>query len=285
MRRCADVLHADSQTFRNDGWGAEQGNREARLQFARRMKQLKLELAEHLQRPTLASGAGGSLESTWRHHEMTYNWYEPGASLGRHLDEHHEETKGPLGWSRPSRRSVTWLVYLNEDWKDEEGGALHCFPRIAPSQVQVGAEQGNLQVGWLGGDCPVFLDSNRPDGMSALYSLAVEGADRQYLSPDFIPTRPARFDTFIIPQLREHFQQISTARLDPRFAGVANAQLASMPALEKPINEGTLDVPPEGGTLVLFDSVSLPHKVLAVTGNRRRIAATGWFHEDSKTFL
>ena len=30
-------------------------------------------------------------------HEITYNWYEPGAKLGRHLDEHHEETKGPMG--------------------------------------------------------------------------------------------------------------------------------------------------------------------------------------------
>ena len=53
---------------------------------------------------------------------MTYNWYEPGAKLGMHLDEHHEETKGVRGWLRPSRRSVTWLVYLN-------GGILRCFPR------------------------------------------------------------------------------------------------------------------------------------------------------------
>ncbi len=40
---------------------------------------------------------------------MTYNWYEPGARLGRHLDEHNEETKGTKGWIRPSRRSVRWL--------------------------------------------------------------------------------------------------------------------------------------------------------------------------------
>jgi len=33
---------------------------------------------------------------------------------------------------------------------------------------------------------------------------------------------------------------------------------------------------------VLFDSVTLPHSVLEVTGNRQRIAATGWFHEDSQ---
>ena len=40
---------------------------------------------------------------------MTYNWYEQGARLGRHLDEHHEETKGTKGWIYPSRRSVRWL--------------------------------------------------------------------------------------------------------------------------------------------------------------------------------
>ena len=56
---------------------------------------------------------------------MTYNWYEPGAKLGRHLDEHHEETKGAQGWLPPTRRSVTWLVYLNDDW---DAGELTLTP-------------------------------------------------------------------------------------------------------------------------------------------------------------
>ena len=38
------------------------------------------------------------------------------------------------------------------------------------------------------------------------------------------------------------------------------------------------DVLPRGGTLVLFDSVTLPHEVLATVG-RERFAASGWFHE------
>ena len=42
--------------------------------------------------------------------------------------------------------------------------------------------------------------------------------------------------------------------------------------------ERVLDVSPEGGSLVLFDSVSVPHEVLATRG-RVRIAASGWFHE------
>lgn len=83
--------HADRQTFRNDAWDtAGLGDVDARVEFASRMRALRLELASGLERPTLA-------EEGTRKHEMTYNWYEPGAKLGRHLDEHHEETKGPKG--------------------------------------------------------------------------------------------------------------------------------------------------------------------------------------------
>jgi len=93
----------DRQTFRGDGWRSSVGNVAARLQFADAMYELRQELATGLRRPSL--GTEGV-----RKHEMTYNWYEPGAKLGRHLDEHHEETKGPKGWRMPTRRSVTWLV-------------------------------------------------------------------------------------------------------------------------------------------------------------------------------
>ena len=41
------------------------------------------------------------------------------------------------------------------------------------------------------------------------------------------------------------------------------------------------DVAPLGGTLVLFDSVALPHEVLA-TVRRERFACSGWFHEDQQ---
>ena len=41
------------------------------------------------------------------------------------------------------------------------------------------------------------------------------------------------------------------------------------------------DVFPLGGTLVLFDSVALPHEVLATIG-RERFACSGWFHEDQQ---
>lgn len=51
---------------------------------------------------------------------------------------------------------------------------------------------------------------------------------------------------------------------------------------EDPASDELLaDIDPMGGTLVLFDSVSLPHEVLA-TKNRERWATSGWFHEDQQ---
>ena len=41
--------------------------------------------------------------------------------------------------------------------------------------------------------------------------------------------------------------------------------------------ERVRDIEPTAGTLVLFDSVSLPHEVLAT--NRLRYGMQGWFHE------
>lgn len=46
-------------------------------------------------------------------------------------------------------------------------------------------------------------------------------------------------------------------------------------------DETVVEVEPNGGTLVLFDSVSLPHEVLS-TRQRERWATSGWFHEDQQ---
>jgi Rps23 Pro-64 3,4-dihydroxylase Tpa1-like proline 4-hydroxylase len=303
----------DRQTFRGDGWMSDAGNRAARLEFSDRMYDLRKQLASGLGRPSLAVEGD-------RKHETTYNWYEIGAKLGRHLDEHHEETKGTKGWLRPTRRSVTWLVYLNDEWKENEGGALRTFPRAELSAEPVGADKGNLQVGWLDGTRPVFLeyfDSGRELGLSRLYCRAVKGSGggggggggvlgrgvlgsgvlgsgllggggllgsgllgdgrRETLSTaDFeVPRQPVDFSRFLRPEYAAGFEQISTTRLDPRFATGAPAGFAEFPELHH------VDVVPAAGTLVLFDSVSLPHLVREVTGARPRVAATGWFHEDS----
>ncbi|KAL3923859.1 MAG: hypothetical protein SGILL_001397, partial [Bacillariaceae sp.] len=289
----------DRQTFRGgDGWNdPTAGNVETRKEFASIMADLRSYLATRLDRPTLqADGV--------RKHEMTYNWYEKGASLGRHLDEHHEETKGSKGWLLPTRRSVTWLVYLNDDWGEDEGGSLHTFPRERLARVPVGAHQGNLQVGWIDHVHPVFLDAWRDSGQCALYILEPTDEDENtrqspkqtYISAaDFdVPRQPIQFEKFLLAKYTRggRFEQISTARLDPRFAAVNNkdsvadataAQAkATIPNKSDSKDQHYQDILPTGGTLVLFDSVSLPHSVNPVTGNRQRIAATGWFHEDNQ---
>ena len=42
--------------------------------------------------------------------------------------------------------------------------------------------------------------------------------------------------------------------------------------------ERVRDIAPRAGTLVLFDSVSVPHEVLPTRGTER-FACSGWFHE------
>jgi Rps23 Pro-64 3,4-dihydroxylase Tpa1-like proline 4-hydroxylase len=95
------------------------------------MAALRTDLAYNLNRPHMNQGdavhkyGAGSTE-------ISYTRFGPGAFLKRHTDEHHEEIKGLAGWSQPTRRSVSWLVYLNDrvDWNPaKDGGQLRCFAR------------------------------------------------------------------------------------------------------------------------------------------------------------
>jgi hypothetical protein len=47
--------------------------------------------------------------------EMYYSISPKGSHLPRHQDERHEETKGNKGWINDTRRSISWLIYLNDD--------------------------------------------------------------------------------------------------------------------------------------------------------------------------
>jgi Rps23 Pro-64 3,4-dihydroxylase Tpa1-like proline 4-hydroxylase len=272
---------ADRQTFRGGAdWESDVGDLQARTEFKNRMTKLREQLALELNRPSLKKDGE-------KRHEMTYNWYEPGAKLGRHLDEHHEETKGMKGWLLDSRRSVTWLVYLNSGWEEKDGGALRCFPRDGISSQPVGSHEGNLQIGWLDHLEPIYLDCFRKSGMSALYRV-VDDKREVLTQQDFdVPRQPIEFVSFLPDQYKDRFEQISTARLDPRFAAKESniekeCQVAQASLLPDKEDVYTIDVVPKAGTLVLFDSVSLPHLVQEVTSTRQRIAATGWFHEDSE---
>lgn len=285
------------------------GDGAARRRFRDRMRELRSTLATSLTgRATLAADAG-------RTHEMSYTRYGPGARLPRHTDEHHAELKRAhsvasgdenikrLGSSRAgttavaelgTRRSVTWLVYLNDDdWHTPtDGGALRVHERAAPSSSRVGARGADLQVGWLRAtntapEQPVFLDAWRGKGAAGggncmLYACAADGSQRD-LSRQPFSASPALYlaggDFFARrllvdnPADRARFHLIDAPKSD-----LAAAVLPPVPTTGEDGGERVRDIAPEGGTLVLFDSVSVPHEVMAA--NRRpRLACTGWFHE------
>ena len=88
-------------------------------------------------------------------HESYISISNPGTYLKRHMDEKHEELKSSNRWSLGTRRSISWLLYLNEKSWDFEinGGMLRSFPQKAKQHPKLygpcGCHQGNLQVGWL----------------------------------------------------------------------------------------------------------------------------------------
>ena len=58
---------------------------------------------------------------------------------------------------------------------------------------------------------------------------------------------------------------------------VAEVMKTEPPPAGEDGGEKIRDILPQAGTLVMFDSVSLPHEVL--TTNRERFGVQGWFHE------
>jgi len=300
-----------------------------------KLQDLRLELQNSLSKPQLELA------------EMYYSLSPKGSHLPRHQDERHEETKGDKGWINETRRSISWLIYLNENgWGRSTttkkggnqiaeqaagcGGELRAHVRKCSSEqgVQCGSHDGNIQVGWLrvessstsGGvddstkeDCeyePVFLDcwvkvpasiSNEKEeagfdenllqweAMSALYrirttNLSQQGNDqedvyqqqrRDYVSSPFGPSSPSwPSDSNLEPTdfAEALAQQLSQENHRRRFVGVEDIR-------DCPI----VDVVPTGGTLVMFDSATVPHEVLEVEkGDRMAIA--GWYHEEQQDF-
>ena len=223
--------------------------------------------------------------------------------MKRHLDEHHEELKGKDGWKKPTRRSVTWLIYLNEDWDTEQhGGELRVFERKTKPSNDIGAtRQGDLQIGWLRAtsddpvERPVFLDghctSNDTNGGNcAMYiENPLNHKSIQYITKSFFAS-PILFvagSEKLTRQLligdaafarRFHFLEIPKSAIDAIIKGNVNEDGRGS---EPIFDENPRLISPNGGTLVVFDSVSVPHEVLA-TRTRERWAASGWYHEDQQ---
>jgi len=283
------------------------GDAAARHQLAAVMRDVRTDLATHLNRPRLLEGASVSQFGPGST-EISFTRFGPGAFLKRHVDEHHEELKGAAGWSTPTRRSLSWLVYLNEHWNsDRSGGMLRCYERAAgPPSHAVGARSnGDLQIGWLRAappldpvERPVFLDAqyynnnnentSSGSGTCALYvDDPTSSQGIQYISKAFHahPTLYVAGSEFLVQQLWMSDRRDLAQRfhlIEPPKSRVTD-WLASRTKKNNSMaeDERVVDVPPLAGTLVVFDSVSLPHEVLP-TVDRERWAASGWMHEDQQ---
>ena len=309
------------------------GDEGARAELFSYVDSLRRELALQLERPTMSEEG---LE-----HEVSYSIYGPGAFLARHLDEHHEETKGVKGWMCPSRRSISWLLYLNDPAWDSAslGGALRCFtldkvarspgPLSPPATAiatataagisaraggmrvgLVGAHDGNLQVGWLRVQAqppqieasdrtpdraaapadgamefePVFMDCWTPSGLSVLYmvtspsSSSREGQQSKGGKDSTGGQRLVISQEFDSASKRIDFRSIVKEEQRGAFSPIEDQRAWARDSLEHAPYSNVLDVNPAGGTLVLFDSVAVPHEVTATT-TQSRLSIAGWFHE------
>ncbi|KAK7230598.1 protein kinase [Aureococcus anophagefferens] len=218
--------------------------------------------------------------------EFSYSRYGPGASLARHIDEHHEELKGVSGWRDAGRRSVSWLVYLNEGWAPSDGGALRCYERLAPAGAR-GRDVRRRPPGRVaprrrgGAERPVFLDSRLEPGGHGLCAFYVLDDDfrKRYVSRKF-RANPALFvadggtDAVVKaallddPDARRRF-----VRLEPLKSRLPSGPRRSTPGSSR---RGT-----PCRRRARARALRLGHaapRVLA-TKSRERFAISGWFHE------
>lgn len=288
----------DRAVLRLPRWKSEHlGNYANRQRFGNFMAAIRAELAYNLDRPNLAKGAATTMYGKGST-EISYTRFGSGAFLKRHVDEHHEELKGVDGWSKPTRRSVSWLIYLNDvDWDGKKnGGQLRCFERKARPDGRIGATtNGDIQIGWLAAtildpkERPVYLDAKKHDhGDCAMYIL--DGNTKTYISKAF-QTNPIMYiagSELLVKKtlfanrkdLADRFHLIEPPK--SKIGDLLKGDKAYMGSGENAaFDEELEDVDPRGGTLVLFDSVSLPHEVLA-TKDKERWACSGWFHEDQQ---
>ncbi len=270
-----------------------------------KLQQLQHTLSQVLDRPTMAL-----MDDL--NHECYYSKSEVGSRLPRHMDERHEETKGAKGWLRPSRRSLSWLIYLSTpaDWTLEaNGGALRTYPQRKVSNDDASSSHdGNLQVGWLVGDGEqtssraVYLDSwypvmgvvtertvPVPEPHCILYAVKNDG-EREYLTKPWLTeqhqgipmmeflTRCAKYDADRNKEAALLFIHTFDAQLFSPLEDRTDWDNGQVPR-----GSETVDIVPLRGSLVVFDSVQLPHQV-EIIQKGTRLAMAGWFHERTQEF-
>ena len=127
-----------------------------------KVNEMRNALSMLLKRPTLTS--------TQANHECYFSIYQPGAFLKRHLDEHHEALKGRTGYTSPSRRSISWLIYLSDE--NTQGGELRVFPQkefIASSSYNLDIGIGNKGYGSAGASNHASNNDNLNDNKNNNY--------------------------------------------------------------------------------------------------------------------
>ena len=265
------------------------------------------------------------------------------------MDERHEELKGSKGYLKPSRRSISWLIYLSDpvDWTlRENGGALRSFPQ---KQFQVNQEDsnnallnkvdsthdGNLQIGWLLPDDSGTTSATKRVYLDSWYPItSTGGVTNAQVDPSGATTAAAATDNIIPeyhcilytvnensnndtnerqyitqPWLSDSIQGMTISDFINEFAkmdssknnrGEQQPMLFTSPQVAKrfalledrnlwdttngdPVGSYVEDIIPLRGSLVVFDSVTVPHQV-EIIKNGTRIALAGWFHEATQSF-
>jgi len=281
-------------------WSApdESAPSEARAAARRLLDALRVELENTVGRRLYLDELGSQAKFTIGH---------VGEPVLRHTDQRHEAFGSryfsPL---EQTRRSVAWLLYLCDESWDEPGGSgsggtLRAFPR-RDCAGDVGVHDGNQQVGWLErgqGAEPIFLDSwVVPDWMegSTLADLRREWAhgysEEEELWSALYQVQPsyvlycvgangARENVSQIhasPQKDEHGDYVkhvpSLLEMLPMELRAGFSSMVDEHAMQQPV-----EVSPKGGTLVVFDTRSVPHEVDAVIAGQR-LLLFGFFAED-----
>ena len=246
----------------------ESGASEILMEVHRKLKKLRFELSDILDRQSMKENLD---------HETYLSLGKVGSLLPRHVDERHEEIKGRLGWLSNSRRSISWLIYLSfpDEWTTSYGGALRTYPQNVRVQLdssnQCGGHQGNLQIGWLRSvDCvqPVYLNCWILDDDGYKSALYIRRSNESvYITRNFdIKKADGNYGEFLIDQ------DLGASK----FYKIEEYEKWKMDL--PPSGSTTTDFLPVAGSLILFDSVSLPHQVQEVLEGSR-IALAGWFHE------
>lgn len=98
-------------------WLEDSPQSAAQKEFLRRMEELRLELNQNF-------------FLGLKRLESHFAWYPPGAGYAKHWDQH-------LG---TQARQITFVLYLNRDWKAADGGELALYRPENPEEILVKIE-------------------------------------------------------------------------------------------------------------------------------------------------